>query len=207
VRRLLAVALLLVCAAGSSGLATTAAVEHPGSLPILLGVDKVRAQLKLDSLQRALLDSLRAEYKAAARKLTNPMPASAQERAAAGKKLLQLNERFNQRALSMLSVDQRAKLVGIERRLLGATMVYTPSVQARLGLTEQQRQKVESIRQEGLAYVGKINRKFEAGKIGQQQRVLLLKNRRARQNAEILRTLTPEQRGTIQQLEGKKLES
>ena len=37
-------------------------------------------QLKLDSLQRALLDSLRAEYKSAARKLTNPMPVSAQER-------------------------------------------------------------------------------------------------------------------------------
>ena len=198
---------LLSCAAALPVFGTTAAVEHPGSLPILLGIDKVRAQLKLDSLQRALLDSLRAEYKSAARRLTGPMPVSPQERDVAGKKLLQLNERFNQRALSILSVDQRAKVVGIERRLLGATMVYTPSVQAKLGLTEQQKQKVESIRREGLAYVGKINRKFEAGKIGQQQRVLLLKSRRTRQSAEILQVLTPKQRDVVQVLEGKKLES
>jgi hypothetical protein len=206
VLRLLAVALLF-CAAASSVLATVAAVENPGSLPILLGVDKVRAELKLDSLQRALLDSLRAEYKSAARKLTNPMPVSVQERAAGEKKLRQLNQRFNQRALSMLSDDQRAKLVGIERRLLGPTMVYTPSVQAKLGLTEQQKQKVESIRQQGLAYVGKINRKFEAGKIGQQQRVQLLKNRRTKQSSEILKVLTPEQRNAVEVLEGRKLES
>ena len=198
---------LLSCAAALPVFGTTAAVEHPGSLPILLGIDKVRAQLKLDSLQRALLDSLRAEYRSAARRLTSPMPVSPQERDVAGKKLLQLNERFNQRALSILSVDQRAKVVGIERRLLGATMVYTPSVQAKLGLTEQQKQKVESIRREGLAYVGKINRKFEAGKIGQQQRVLLLKSRRTRQSAEILQVLTPKQRDVVQVLEGKKLES
>ncbi len=86
-------------------------------------------------------------------------------------------------------------------------MVYTPSVQAKLGLTEQQKQKVESIRREGVAYVGKINRKFEAGKIGQQQRVLLLKSRRTRQSAEILQVLTPKQREVVQVLEGKKLES
>jgi hypothetical protein len=206
VPRLLAVTLLF-CAAASQVLATTAAVEHPGSLPVLLGVDKVRTELKLDSLQRALLDSLRAEYKSAARKLTTPMPVSAQERTAAQKKLLQLNDRFNRRALSMLSEDQRAKLVGIERRLLGPTMVYTPSVQAKLGLTEQQRQKVESIRQQGLAYVGKINRKFQAGKIGQQQRLQLLKNRRTKQSSEILQVLTPEQRSAVQALAGKKLES
>ena len=198
---------LLSCAAALPVFGTTAAVEHPGSLPILLGVDKVRAELKLDSLQRALLDSLRAEYRSAARRLTSPMPVSPQERDVAGKKLLQLNERFNQRALSILSVDQRAKLVGIEHRLLGATMVYAPSVQAKLGLTEQQKQKVESIRREGVAYVGKINRKFEAGKIGQQQRVLLLKSRRTRQSAEILQVLTPKQRDVVQVLEGKKLES
>jgi hypothetical protein len=132
---------------------------------------------------------------------------SAQERTAAQKKFLQLNDRFNRRALSMLSEDQRAKLVGIERRLLGPTMVYTPSVQAKLGLTEQQRQKVESIRQQGLAYVGKINRKFQAGKIGQQQRLQLLKNRRTKQSSEILQVLTPEQRSAVQALAGKKLES
>jgi hypothetical protein len=162
--------------------------------------------LKLDSLKRALLDSLRGEYKSAARKLTNPMPVTAQERAAAEKQLLQLNERFNKRALSVLNDDQRAKLSEIEGRFLGATMVYAPRVQAKLGLTEQQKQQVEGIRRQGVAYVGKINRKFE-GKISQQQRLQLLRSRRTSQGAEILQVLTPKQRNTMLALEGKKLAS
>jgi hypothetical protein len=203
----LAAVVLVLCTVASSVHATTAAVDHPGSLPILLGVDKVRAELRLDSLQCALLDSLRDEYKSAARKLTNPMPVRAQERAAAEKRLLQLNERFNKRALSVLNEDQRARFSQIEGNVLGATMVYTPRVQAKLGLTEQQKHQVEGIRQQGVAYVGKINRKFEEGKISQQQRLQLLGSRRNAQHAEILRVLTPKQRSAVLALEGKKLTS
>jgi hypothetical protein len=204
--RLLAV-LLLLCGVASPSHGTTAPVDHPGSLPILLGIDKVRAELKLDSLQRALLDSLRDEYKSAASRLTNPMPVTAQERTAAEKQLLRINERFNKRALSVLNDDQRAKLSEIEGRFLGATMVYAPSTQAKLGLTEQQKEQVEAIRREGVAYVGKINRKFEEGKIGQQQRLQLLRDRRITQGAEILQVLTPRQRNAVLALEGKKLAS
>jgi hypothetical protein len=135
------------------------------------------------------------------------MPVTAQERAAAEKRLLQLNERFNKRALSVLNDDQRAKLSEIEGRFLGATMVYAPSVQAKLGLTEQQKQQVEGIRRQGVAYVGKINRKFEEGKISQQQRLQLLRSRRTSQGAEILQVLTPKQRNAVLALEGKKLAS
>jgi hypothetical protein len=198
---------LMVCAVAASVRATTAAVDHPGSLPILLGVDKVRAELKLDSLQRALLDSLRGEYKSAVRKLTNPMPATAHERAAAEKSLAQLNERFNRRALSILNDDQRVKLAEIEHKFLGATIIYAPSVQRKLDLTEEQKRQIEGIRQQGVSYVGKINRKFEAGKIGRQQRLQLLRNRRTAQGAQILQVLTPKQRSVVLALEGKKLAS
>jgi len=204
--RLLAV-LLFLCTAALSVHATTAAVDHPGSLPILLGVEKVRGELRLDSLQRALLDSMRGEYKSAARKLTNPMPKTAQERAAAQEQLLELNERFNKRALSVLNVAQRARLSEIEAKFLGATMLYSPSVQAKLKLTEEQKRQVEAIRQQGVAYVGKINRKFEEGKIGHRQRLQLLRNRRVAQGAEILQVLTPEQRNAVLALEGKKIAS
>lgn len=175
----------------------TAAVDHPGSLVILLGVEKVRDELKLDSLQRALLDSLRGEYKAAAQKLTDPMPVTRSERAAAGTKLLALNERFNQRALSVLNPSQRAKLTGIEARFLGATVLFSPSVQTRLKLTDAQKRQIEGIRQKGITYVGKVNRKFEEGKISQQERLHLLRSRRTVQSAEMLRLLTPEQRSTV----------
>jgi hypothetical protein len=201
----LAAGLLVLCTTAAHLCAMTAGVDHPGSLPILLSVDKVRAELKLDSLQRALLDSLRDEYKSAARKLTSPMPVTPQERAAAEKRLLQLNQGFNKRALSVLNDDQRVKLSEIEGKFLGATMVYAPSVQAKLELTEQQKHQVEGIRRQGLAYVGKINRKFEEGKISQQQRLQLLRSRRNAQGAEILRVLTPKQRDAVLALEGKKL--
>lgn len=200
-------AAIILCTFAPRVSATTAAVNHPGSLPILLGTDKVRSVLKLDSLQRALLDSLRDEYKSASRKLANPMPVTTQERAAAEKQLLQLNKRFNKRAFSVLNEAQRARLSEIEGNVLGATMVYTPSVQAKLGLTEQQKHQVEGIRQRGVAYVGKINRKFEEGKISQQQRLQLLRSRRIAQHAEILQVLTPKQRSTVLALEGKKLTS
>ncbi len=192
----------------SSGKATTAAVEHPGSLPILLANDKVRAELKLDSLQRALLDSLRSEYKSSARKVTSGLPVDQGERSLAEKQLRQLNERFNRRALSMLSEAQREKLFQMERKFLGVTMVYTPSVQATLGLTDRQKRQVQDIREKGIAYVGKINRKFERGKISQQQRLQLLRHRRTSQGAEIFQeVLTPEQRNKVLVLAGRKVES
>jgi Spy/CpxP family protein refolding chaperone len=187
--------------------ATTAAVDHPGSLPILLGVEKVRAELRLDSLQRALLDSLRDEYKSAARGLTATMPKTPEERATAQARLLRLNERFNKRALSVLNPSQRAKLSAIEARFLGATVLYSPGVQAKLKLTKEQKRQIEAIRQKGIAFVGKVNRRFEEGKIGQQERLQLLRSRRMAQAAEMLRLLTPEQRGALLALGGKKVAS
>ena len=187
--------------------ATTAPVDHPGSLPILLGVERVRAELRLDSLQRALLDSLRGEYRSAARKLTNPLPQTAPDRAVAHAKLLRLNEQFNRRALSILNPTQRAKLSAIEAKFLGATLLYSPAVQTKLKLTDQQKQRIEAIRQKGLVYVGKVNRKFEEGKISQQARLQLLRSRRMAQGAEMLRLLTPEQRDAVLALVGKKIAS
>ncbi|HEY6675888.1 MAG TPA: hypothetical protein VIZ87_03810 [Terrimicrobium sp.] len=187
--------------------ATTAPVDHPGSLPILLGVERVRAELRLDSLQRALLDSLRGEYRSAARKLTNPLPQTAPDRAVAHAKLLRLNEQFNRRALSILNPTQREKLSAIEAKFLGATLLYSPAVQAKLKLTDQQKQRIEAIRQKGLIYVGKVNRKFEEGKISQRARLQLLRSRRMAQGAEMLRLLTPEQRDAVLALGGKKIAS
>jgi len=182
----------------------TAAVEHPGSVPVLLGLDKVRAELKLDSLQRAVLDSIRSEYKSAANKLVPPAGATQDQRAAAEKSLLQLNDRYNRRALSVLNDHQRQRFSEIERQMLGASAVFVPSVQGKLSLSDKQKQQVESIRLSGLAYVGKINRQFEEGKIGYSDRIKLLHDRRMSQGASLMKVLTPEQRAALLTLEGKK---
>jgi len=195
---------LALCAATSPLLATTAAVDHPGALPVLLGLESVRAELKVDSLQRAVLDSLRNEYTSAARKLTNPMPVTPEQRAAAEKQLVQINERFNKRALSVLSDTQRQRFQEIEHQLLGATRLYSPPVQNKIGLTEKQKQSVEAIRLQGLAYVGKVNHQFEDGQISFQDRLELLRSRRVSQGIALLRLLTPEQRTAFLSLGGKK---
>lgn len=184
--------------------AMTAAVEHPGSVPVLLGLDKVRAELKLDSLQRAVLDSIRSEYKSAANKLVPPAGATQDQRVAAEKSLLQLNDRYNKRALSVLNDNQRKRFSEIERQVLGASAVLVPSVQSKLSLSDKQKQQIESIRLSGLTYVGKINHQFEDGKIGFYDRIKLLHDRRMAQGASLMKVLTPEQRAALLTLEGKK---
>lgn len=180
--------------------AVTAAVEHPGSVPVLLGVEKVRDELKLNSLQRAVLDSLRSEYKNAARQIVATNPTTPGQRLEAEKKLLALNDRYNERALSTLNTTQRAKFIKIERKVLGALILYTPSVQKELAFTPKQVQAVEKIRLSGLNAVGKINHKFEAGKIGYQERLDLLRARKLASSEVLLKVLTPTQKAEFAKL-------
>jgi hypothetical protein len=182
--------------------AAIAPTDHIGSVPILLGLDKVRRELKLDALQKAVLDSIRSEYKAAVRKLTHPMPVTPAERLAAEKKLVALNERFNQRALSVLNDSQRKRFLEIEHRFLGASMLYSPRVQRQVGITPSQQQQILRMLEAEKAYVAKINRQFEAGKISYQDRLELLRAKRIAQGRQLLRFLTPEQRDALSQLGG-----
>jgi len=199
----LAAALSLLFAAVAP--AMTAATEHIGSVPILLGLDKVRQELKLNSLQKAVLDSLRDEYKTAARKIADPLPTTQDQRVAAETKLQALNVRYNNRALSVLNDSQRKRFLEIEHQVLGATTLYSPKVQKTLGLTAQQVASVEKLRQKGLVTVGKINHQFEEGKIGYQERLSLLRSRRLSQGTALLKVLTPAQLTSFEALGGKKV--
>jgi hypothetical protein len=196
---------LLACVVTLGSLsAAIVPADHIGSAPILLGLDKVRAELKIDSLQRAVLDSIRSEYKAAARKLTTPMPATPEARVAAEKELVALNERYNRRALSVLNDTQRKRFVQIEHQVLGASMLYSPKVQSKVGLTPEQKSQVSGVHAEEKAYVAKINRQFETGKIGYHQRLELLRSRRLAQGEQLMKFLTPGQRDALLQLGGEK---
>ncbi len=197
---------LLVCAVAASPLyAAIAPSDHPGAAAILLGLDKVRAALKADSLQRAVLDSIRSEYKSAVRKLTAPMPSTPEQRVAAEKELVAVNERYNQRALSVLNETQKKRFVQIEHQVLGASMLYSPKVQGRVGLTVDQKKQVMAVHGEEKAYVAKINRQFETGKISYHDRLELLRSRRLSQGASLLKLLTPAQRDAFLALGGEKV--
>ncbi len=201
--------LSLVAALGifavASASAMTASTNHIGSVPVLLGVEKVRKELHINSLQKAVLDSLRDEYKAAARKLADPMPTTKEQREAAEVKLLALNARYNNRALSVLNDTQRERFLEIEHQVLGATHLYSTKVQKQVGLTPDQVKKVEKLRQKGLVTVGKINRRFEGGKIDYQQRLAALRTARLTNDAALLKLLTPAQRTAFDALGGKKV--
>lgn len=199
-----ALSLLACILVASSVHATIAPSDHPGSVPILLGLDKVRAELKVDSLQKAVLDSIRSEYKSAARKLTDPMPVTPEQRVAAEKQLVALNERYNQRALSVLSDTQRKRFMQIEHHLLGATMLYSPKVQKKVGLTPEQQKQVAGMLDAEKTYVAKVNRQFEAGKISYQDRLELLRTKRLAQGTQLLKLLTPVQRDALSSLGGEK---
>ncbi len=198
--------LSLVCATALASLhATVGESDHPGSVPVLLGLDKVRDDLKLDALQCAVLNSIRAEYKAAARKLVNPLPPTPQARVAAENQLAALSERSNKRALSVLSVPQRKRFLQIEHQVLGASMLYAPRVQKQIGITPAQHQQIVASANRLKASTGKINARFEAGKISFQERLDLLRTRRLASGADLLKLLTPEQRDAFRNLSGEKI--
>jgi hypothetical protein len=196
---------LLACVLMASSLnAAITQSEHPGSVPILLGLDKVRAELKIDSLQKAVLDSIRSEYKAAVRKLADPMPVTPEQRVAAEKQLVALNERYNQRALSVLNDSQRKRFIQLEHHVLGATMLYSSKVQKKVGITPEQQKQIAGVLDSEKAYVAKINKQFEAGKISYQDRLELLRSKRLAQGTQLLKLLTPEQRDALSSLGGEK---
>lgn len=203
---LLRFATVMAIAIGSS-FAQTPANDHPGSLPILLGNETVRKELRLSSLQIALLKSLRGEYRDSVRELTHPMPKTETEVAAAEKKFRTLSARFNQRALSVMNSSQRERFLEIEHQVLGATGLMSSSVQSKLQLTERQKQKIDSIHKKGLRSVGKINRRFSEDRFDADERLQLLRKHRISEGKSLLKVLTPEQQTAFDQLGGKPLAS
>jgi len=203
---LLRIVTALAVSVGSS-FALNLASDHPGSLPILIGNEAVRKELHLSSLQLALLKSLRGEYQDSVRKLTHPMPKTEAELAVAEKEFFAVSVRFNNRALSVMNPSQRKRILEIEHQVLGATSLMNSSVQSKLQLTEQQKQKIESIRKKGMGYVGKVNRKFSEDRINADERLDLLRKHRISESKSLLKILTPEQRTAFDQLCGKPLSS
>ncbi len=116
----------LLAAAGVALLALTPSTPAwrrpiiPERLPLLAGIEAVRSDLKLNSLQRAVLDSLRDEYKTASRKIFTPRPETPEAQAEALKKLKVLNAQYNARVLSTLNPAQQKRLVQVEQQVIGA---------------------------------------------------------------------------------------
>ncbi len=171
-----------------------------GSLPVLLGNDNVRSTLAITKSQASSLDSIRKQYRSSARKIADAEVDSPASRAKAQKSLEALTSATNKQALAVLTPTQQKKLAKVEHKFLGATLLYSDSIQRRVGLSSEQSAQIATIRGEAEKAVAKTNRLFEEGEIGHHQRLVDLREDRINRGQEILSLLTPTQRDAFAQL-------
>lgn len=176
----------------------------PGSDTLLLGIHTVQKELGVTSLQSALLDSIRKQYREEARKVVAKAGDTAQSKKAAQLKLDALTDNFDQRSLNVLNTKQRQRLAEIEHQMLGGYMLLSPTVQHELDLTPKQKEKLSVIWHKGQAYVSKVNGWFEAGRVSFNERLLYLREDRLDRAEDMLEVLTKEQRQKFEKLGGSK---
>jgi len=179
--------------------------NHHASVPVLLGLDPVRQDLKLSSLQCALLDSLRSEYKTQARKITAIGMADQDAALRADWDLKKLRNQFNQRALDVLSPSQQDRLRQIERQMLGGRLLTSVSEQKLLGLTPSQQQSLAILDKGDQAKASVIMGQFSSGKISSFRKDIELHQLQQNTSKKMLSLLTPEQKKHWEILSGQKL--
>jgi hypothetical protein len=214
-RRLPLLATLLVAVAGffpsvravdaGGGAVLAASADSPSSMPVLLGLEPVRRDLKVSSLQEALLDSLRAEYKAkvgvtAAAGLTDPKIAAKCE---ADLKASRIS--YNHRVLRILNEGQRERLRQIERQILKGYFLNSPSEQKLLGFTPEQSKKASDIARYDRQQASAIMKDFHDGKISPFKKDIRLHRLQTTTARSMLHLLTPSQESLYLGLSGPKL--
>jgi len=168
--------------------------DSPSRMPVLLGLPAVRKALAITEPQAALLDVIRAEYKAksgvvsAARLMDDELTAYADRR------LARLRTRYNQRVLSVLTPEQTVKFRKMERGIDGGIFLISPSEQEFLGLTAKQKERVAEITAADGAREQAVLAKFRAGKISPLRRDLDLHRIRRSTDRSMLHLLTPAQK-------------
>lgn len=203
--------LLLVAVLGlsisSTLLASTPAPDRQGSVPVLLGLEAVRSDLKLSSAQAQQADAIRTDFRNRARKIVASSGANPESRLAADAKLESLRKSTNAAALAILSPSQKSRLSEIEHQVLGGSLLVSPTVQKQLGLSATQVAAIEKIRKAGLSFSQQVNSDFEAGIISHHDRIELLRSRRLADAEKLMAVLQPEQRRSKLALAGRPLKS
>ena len=179
--------------------------DSPASVPVLLGLEPVRQDMKISSLQAAVLDSLRAEYKAkvgviAAAGLADPKAVPHAEAV-----LLSLRMRYNQRAVNVLNPSQQQRLRQIERQMLRGGLLSAPSEQKLLGLSSDQCRKIAEIRSFERKRAAETMGRFRACKITSFHKDIDLHRNQTTASRSMLHLLTPDQTREWLVLQGPKL--
>jgi hypothetical protein len=206
-RPLIATFVLSTVAAHAATVVPPLPTKEPGSIAILLGVDSVQKELKLNSLQRAVLNDIRNDYRDDARKVTAKVAAGKETKAEGKAEIASLTLSSERRALRSLNADQRQRLKEIEFQVLGAYMLLSGDVQKQLGLTPKQKSKIAYVWWYGERKASKINEKFEKGTISNNERLMELHDNRTYRADDMLERLTKEQRAQLDKMAGAKFNS
>ncbi len=179
--------------------------DSPASVPVLLGLEPVRVDLKLSSLQCALLNSLRADYKMQARQITAIGMANRDAALRANWDLQDLRKQFNQRALNVLNPSQQDRLRQIERQMLGGSLLTSIAEQKLLGLTPQQQLSLAILEKNDQSHAAAIMTQFNNGKISSFRKNINLHSNQQKTSRKMLAVLTPRQKEHWLVLSGQKL--
>jgi Spy/CpxP family protein refolding chaperone len=185
--------------------ATTRAVDYPGSVAILLGIEGVRGDLGLTAQQKSRVNAIRKELRSSARAIVNAAQSGRKQELTTDQRLFALIDRNNAESLAVLTPAQLDRFHEVQNRILGYTMLVSPKVQKQLGLSAAQVRAVEAIRVRGLEFVAHANRLFEDGEIPNRKRLELLRNYRIEQAAQMKAVLTKPQEKAFSKLCGKPL--
>jgi hypothetical protein len=197
--------LLAVLSVNLSLASAKLASDSPASVPVLLGLEPVRQDLKLSSLQCALLDALRSEYKAKVGVVAAVGLADKKATPKAAAELDSFRATYNRRALDVLNSGQQQRLRQIERQMLGPVILTSPSEQKLLGITPKQQQKLVDIHRYDQTKAAEITSNYHAGKISSFRKDLELRRLQKTTGRSIYAQLNAEQKKQWLGLTGPKL--
>lgn len=178
---------ILIFLCGISLLVSSLHAASTGSQTLLLQGEQLRQELTLTKKQCNALDQLRADY----RKEIQPFLAQADAKAA--NMLDSTTQKFDKKALSILSPAQKTKLKQLEYKILGPWILHTPSVQEQLSLTNRQKQQVAHVATKMTNYTNCLNKKVAAGKMTPADRLNKLRIYRLQQGQVLEKILMPQQ--------------
>jgi hypothetical protein len=200
---LVATLLLVACATAQQG-GGSAKADHPGSVPVLLGLDPVRQDLGLTPAQCGLLDALLADYKSQAKNLVELGNADTDSSLRSSWDLRSLRKQFNGRALALLSPDQLTRFSQIERQMLGGQLLTSPSEQKLLGLTQDQQAQLAALEKDDQSRASAIMIKAQNGQLSPYWKGVKLRANARQTSGQMLSVLTSEQKKNWLVLSGQK---
>jgi len=179
-------------------------MDSPASMPVLLGLDGVRQELRMTPVQAGILDSMQAEYKSRAKQIMAIGMADQDAALRADWDVSSLRKQYNASALGVLTPDQQQRLMELQRQMLGGSLLSSVTEQKLLGLSSQQRQQLTSLASSSQAQATAINAQAQAGQISSFHKGSELRRIQQQTSDQMMAVLTPDQKNQWKILSGQK---